>query len=226
MVAGLSSQEAAALYFNAVARDNGQTFRVEQQAAYGQQGTDLVVRVDGLLVRVEVKGVTGFAKPVPIFDKSVRRRNVPREVEDVTAAYTESLSFGGAKLKTVMASRGYPRNFLGVIDFFRDFSDPAVGLAEDPNSAASGKLPRELFTRDQFVCRRARTILIDGLRRSQDSYFVVHDKKDDEIEVYYTGFGQNVLQAPDFPDLQEIALDTYGGASRGATRVAFKARFA
>jgi len=215
------------MYINAMASELGIPSRTVSKAKYGQKKSDLLVRVGTVEVAFEVKGVSSFLRPLPFFDKSVRRRSVPDEVEEVAEAYIESLSWrDGGVLKRIMLAEGYPLTFLGMLDFFRDKTpDPTIGLAEDPGSPSSGKLPRALKTSRPEVLHRSRLVVLDHFRKSGDSYFVVHQKADDDVRVFHTGHGRNDLRAPPLPRFREVHLETYGGASKGATRVAFKINF-
>ena len=223
--AGLTSQEAVSAVIKSEMSDAGRKVRVAKRAGYGQQSSDVVMVVDDVAFSVEVKGMSGLTKPVPLFDKSVRRRNVPQEIETMAEAFIETISVGSGRLSRILETEGYSKTFLGMIDFYRDKVDHSVGLAEDPNSAGSGKLPRDLSSGAPAVTRVARKMVLDNLKSSKDTYFAVHDKTDDTVLIWYTGYGPNVLQAPDFPRIKNVSMDTYGGSSKGATRVAIKIRF-
>lgn len=222
---GLSSQEAVSSYVRAEAEALGLKSRVLRRAKFGQKSNDVVMSLGGIPVNLEVKGVDGFSRPIPFFDKSVRRRNVPPEIESLTAALIETISVGGGNLGRVMESAGYSKTFLGVIDFYRDKIDPTVGLAEDPNSASSGKLPRDMSSSDAGVTRLARKMVLDNLVSGGDNYFAIHDKKTDDVYVWHTGHGPNPLSYPKLPAVKRVVIDTYGGASMGATRIAVKLSF-
>jgi hypothetical protein len=221
---GLSSQEAVSIFIKAEARERGVKVRVVKRAAYGQKSNDVVMNLDGRTVSFEVKGIDGVGKSLPLFDKSVRRRNVPPEIETLAEAFAEVISVGGGRLSRLLDTEGYPRTFLGMLDFYRDKVDPTIGLAEDPNSTSSGKLPRDLASSDSRVTSVARKLVLNNLKSGGDSYFAVHDKRTDDVHVWYTGYGENVLDAPSFPPVKHVMIDTYGGSSRGATRVAVKIR--
>jgi len=222
---GLASQDVVALWVQAEADELGVDFRVVGTATYGQKDNDVLVESEGRRFGVEVKGVVRMTTPIPIFDKSVRRRNVPADIESMAQSYIDVLSVGGAKLKVVMQKAGKSMDFLGMLDWFRDFVDPTIGLAEDSNSASSGKLPKELSTTEPRILLAAKNLILKNLASSKDSYFAIHDKSVDDVVIFFTGFGKNVLKAPKFPDLKRVTLDTYGGSSKGATRIAFKVLF-
>lgn len=221
---GLSSQDAVSHYLYAVARDLGHRTRVMSKAKYGQKGNDVIISIDGLKVGIEVKGAAGRNSPISMFDKSVRRRNVPKEIDMMAEAFAQVISIGGAHLSRLMDMHAYGRGFLGVLDFYRDRIDGAIGLAEDKNSPSSGKIPRDFISKEPTVCSAARSIILQNLKSGEDTYFAVHDKSTDDVRYWYTGYGTNILNAPRFPTIREIALDTYGGASMGATRIALKIR--
>ena len=222
VTAGLASQEVVSIYIKSLAQRAGMTYRVAKKASYGQKDTDIAFVLNGQRVGFEVKGTARAGLKIAVFDKSVRRRNVPAEVASIAQAFLETLRFAGKPLREAMRASGYPLDFLGLLDYFRDHSDPAVGLAEDPNTAASGKLPKELSTTDQAVCRAARKVIMDAWHRGGDHYFCVHDKSTDDVDAWHTGLGHDLLQFGAFPQIRSVSLDTYGGQSKGATRVGLK----
>lgn len=224
VLVGLSSQDAVGMYIRAEARELGYRARTLSSAAFGQKDSDVVVSIGGTRVGIEVKGTAGTNKFISMFDKSVRRKSVPDEVEKLTQALIETISIGGASLSRLLSVNSYSKNFLGVLDFYRDNVDRTVGLAEDDNAVASGKLPRDFITKNSLVCAAARRLILDNLKSGGDTYFAVHNKSTDDVKYWYTGYGTNVLNAPRFPTIREVGLDTYGGSSKGATRVALKIR--
>lgn len=218
---GLSSQDAVAAFIKAEAHYSGVKVKVLSKAGFGKKTNDLVVSYGGVKFSVEVKGTSGN-RPITMFDKSVRRRRVPPEVDRIAVALAEDVSVGGYRLRVALSQAGYDVSFLGIIDFYRDKLDPTVGLAEDAGSASSGKLPRDLTSRGKKSTDEARKMVLEALRSGEDSYFAVHDKTTDDVAFWHTGYGPNPLEAPPFPKIRAVQLDTYGGASLGATRIGFK----
>jgi hypothetical protein len=219
--AGLASQEVVAFYVKSYADDLGLKYRVARKAGFGQQTTDLQFVIGGRPVNFEVKGAASRTSKITVFDKSVRRRNVPGEIQLVSRAFIDTLKFQGRSLKEQMQGE-YDLDFLGMLDFYRDKQDPTVGLAEDDNSASSGKLPKDLSSADQVVCRAARDVVLDVLRGAGDHYFCVHDKSTDDVDGWHTGLGSDLLEFGRFPAIKGVSLETYGGSSKGATRIGVK----
>jgi hypothetical protein len=222
--AGLNSQEVASYYIKAYADDLGLKYRVARKAGFGQKTTDLSFVIEGAVVNFEVKGAANRASRITVFDKSVRRSGVPPEIQKVSEAFLTALRFRGRLLSDQMTRGGYDLGFLGMLDFYRDKQDPYIGLAEDSNTASSGKLPRDFTTQDPLVCRAARTVILDSLRKGGDHYFCVHDKSTDDVDAWHTGLGRDLLEFGRFPSIKSVALDTYGGASGPArsTRIGLK----
>ncbi len=222
--AGMSSQKVVAHYLVAEAEELGYRAKFLSAAAFGQKKNDVMLTVNGSKLSVEVKGMSGPKAAIAMFDKSVRRRNVPQEIDKLAEAFAAIISVGGTTLAQLLEKNSYGRGFLGALDFYKDHMDGAIGLAEDKNSPPSGKIPRDFISKDPRICQAARSIVLANLKDGGDTYFAVHDKSDDSVRFWYTGYGTNILDAPRFPTLKEIALDTYGGASLGATRIALKIR--
>jgi hypothetical protein len=222
--AGLASQDVVSFYIKSYAADLGFRYRVARKAGFGQQTSDLSFVIEGNTVNVEVKGAANRAARIAVFDKSVRRKSVPAEIERVASAFIQTLKFQGRSLKTQMEKAGYSLDFLGMLDFYRDKQDPAIGLAEDSNTASSGKLPREFSSTDALVCRAARLVILETFKSAGDSYFAVHDKSTDDVDAWHTGLGRDLLEFGPFPRIKSVTLDTYGGASGPArsTRIGLK----
>jgi hypothetical protein len=67
-----------------------------------------------------------------------------------------------------------------------------------------------------------RKVIIDHFKEGGDNYFVIHNRSNDNLQMYFTGFGENILKLPVLPEFKRFALQTYGGASSGSTRVGLK----
>lgn len=220
--AGLASQDVVAFYVESYADDLGFDYRAGKRAGFGQKGNDLSFVIEGTTVNFEVKGAANRSSKIAVFDKSVRRRNVPVEITRVSQALLESITFDGRPLRPQMVLAGYPLDFLGMLDFYRDETDATIGLAEDHNSVSSGKLPKDFASRDPKVCRVARSVVVEALRAGGDNYFCVHDKSTDDVDAWHTGLGKDLFKFGRFPQIKSVSLDTYGGSSLGATRVGLK----
>jgi hypothetical protein len=220
---GVISQEVAVEAIRDAARQSGLNFKLIAVAEEGQRGHDVRMRVGGQEACVEVKGVRDEYSPTVLVEKSVRRDAVvPGIVNTVSELFIDHQRVGGGVIGRVMDELGYRRDFLGMIDFFRDHVDPRVGLSEDYNSTSSGRMPRELSSSAGPLVNSVRRLLIRKLQDDGNSYLAVHVKSTDEVYLYHTGYGPNPLGADAFPRVVRAAVDTYGGSSRGATRVALK----
>lgn len=219
---GMGSQEVVAMRLRRLAREAGVAYRVHGVASAGQHQNDLEVSYGGFRFFVEVKGLRNRNADVVLLEKSVRRTSVPPELNRCTAALARSVLVGGARLDDLMKRVGYKPGLIGTIDFFRDHVDPAVGLSEDLNSPPSGKLPKELATEVRSVTGIIRKIVVGKMTDEQNAYLALHDKSRDTVDIYHTGYGQNPLGADPVPAFSKVKIDTYGGSSKGATRVAVK----
>ncbi len=225
--AGLSSQEVASVYIKSYADDLGFKYRVARKAGFGQKTTDLSFVIDGRVVNFEVKGAVNRNAKITVFDKSVRRASIPKEIQLLSEAFLKTLRYRGTSLQDLMSRGNYPLDFVGMVDFYHDEQDQTIGLAEDPWTASSGKLPRDFSTTSSAVCQAARKVILQGFVSGGDNYFVVHDKSTDDVDAWHTGLGSDLFRFGKFPTIKGVSLDTYGGASgtAKATRVGVKIQF-
>ena len=55
-----------------------------------------------------------------------------------------------------------------------------------------------------------------------DDYFVIHDRSNDNFEVYNVNKKNDILKMPTLPQFKQFRLSTYGGPSAAGTRVGYK----
>lgn len=194
-----------------------ETFAERLQAAVGglevistapmsSQAPDVIAKVGNALIQVEIKGRNSQTSHITFFDRSIRRGSDDQTLNDVAVALTNGAS----------------STFEQMVDAYRKIN-PAVGFPGDEGAPPSGKLPPEFRVRDNpELFARVRADLIDHFAASGDNYFAVVNRDSGATEMFWTGVGANPLKAPMFPDLVFVVLDTYGGAYKGAMRVALK----
>lgn len=180
---------------------------IESTAPMSSQAPDVVATINGEEAQFEIKGRNTAVAPITFFDKSARRGQEDAVLDEIAETFTS----------------GKIKSFERMIDAFRK-RNPEVGYPGDEGTPASGKLPPEFRVKDNpEVFERVRDYLIEHLHLHNDNYFGVVNRDDmDTTEVFWTGGGPNPLNAPEFPPLTFVLLDTYGGAYKGAMRVALK----
>lgn len=184
----------------------GNRIHIISTAKTASQAADLVFEFDGNQTQMEIKSHNTKTSPITFFDKSIRRGDNLPFLDEVAATFSNGHSFSFEKL----------------IDVYRE-TNPAVGFPGDEGTPKSGKLPSQLrITENEYLLDRFRQFLIRHFHEHQDTYFVVYNKDDQNAIIYYTGFGNNPLEAPLLPKVSKVILDTYGGAYKGAMRVALK----
>jgi hypothetical protein len=120
-----------------------------------------------------------------------------------------------------MTNMGFKQNFVGLVDFYKQY-DKMVGLAGDKGVSKSGFLPMQFTTKETVILTEMRNVIIDHFKEGGDNYFVVHNRSNNSLQMYFTGLGENILKLPQLPEFKLFALQTYGGASSGSTRVGLK----
>lgn len=184
----------------------GSKFTVISTSPTSSQAPDLIAKFGNRKIQFEVKGRASHTAPITFFDKSIRRGGSDQMLNDVASAF----------------SNGQYNTFEEMIDGYRQ-TNPQVGFPGDEGTPKSGKLPPEFRVRDNPVLQQqVRDHLIAHFQLSNDNYFAAINRNTGRAEVYWTGVGINPLQAPEFPAVTFVVLDTYGGAYNGAMRVALK----
>jgi hypothetical protein len=188
-------------------------------ATMGSTLPDLVMTIAGKSVQFEIKGTNNSRTPITFFDISVSRSGTPSKVLDSLA-------------ENYIAAFNLPikgeKNFLDLMNYYRS-KDNKIGFAGDVGVFKSGKLPSELKTLNNTIREKAYKILIKHFAEGGDDFFVVQDRSNNTFSMYYVGGGKsgNVFgekNIPKMPPLSYFELSTYGGASRGNTRVGLKAK--
>lgn len=201
--AGASAQQAFVERLEATV---GPGFKVTSVAPMGSQAPDIIASINGKQIQFEIKGRNNQASHITFFDRSIRRGNRDVMLDDVARA------FMGTNVES----------FEQMIDIYRK-QNPAVGFPGDKGSPPSGKLPPEFRVRDNpELFTRIRNHLIAHFGEAGDNYFAVLNRDNGRATVYWTTHGPNPLKAPEFPQVSAVVLDTYGGAYKGAMRVALK----
>jgi hypothetical protein len=170
------------------------------------QAPDVIAEINDQTCQFEIKGRGNQASHITFFDRSIRRGNRDPMLDDVARALV------GSDVDS----------FEQMIDMYRK-SNKAVGFPGDKGAPPSGKLPPEFRVHNNpQLFERVRNHLLAHFGEAGDNYFAVLNRDDGKASVFWTSLGQNVLQAPMFPPLKMVVLDTYGGAYKGAMRVALK----
>jgi hypothetical protein len=220
--AGSATQDLVAQKVEEIAFKLKMNYEFISTARIGSTAPDLIVSIDGEKIQFEIKGTNSATAPVTFFDKSVNRRSPPPAIiEDIAKIYLSNLKLVGKPISRLMANMGFKQNFVGIIDFYNQY-DKKVGLAGDKNVSKSGFLPTEFTTKERVILTEMKKVIIDHFKKGGDNYFVVHNRSNDGLQMYFTGLGKNVLKLPELPEFKSFALQTYGGASSGSTRVGLK----
>jgi hypothetical protein len=220
--AGSATQDLVAQKVEEIAFNLKKNYEFISTARIGSTAPDLIVSIDGKKIQFEIKGTNSTTAPVTFFDKSVNRRSPPPTViEDIAKVYLNNLKLAGKPISTLMKNMGFKQNFVGIIDFYNQY-DKKVGLAGDKGVSKSGFLPMEFTTKERVILTEMRRVIIDHFKEGGDNYFVIHNRSNDSLQMYFTGLGENVLKLPELPEFKSFALQTYGGASSGSTRVGLK----
>jgi len=185
-----------------------QTFgnmQVQSIAKIGSTKADLVVDMGGSTVQFEVKGTSNTRAPITLFDKSMKRgkRN---HVLDSAAR---------------VISQNAVTCFSDLVDMHRR-RDKTIGFPGDVGVYKSGRLPKGLELTDTTTLNDIRQSIIEHFHENADNYFAVNDYNNGTVNVFWTGYGDNVLESPMFPELKKFTMRTYGGPSAGSMRVGVK----
>jgi len=226
--AGSKTQDMVAQHVKDIAYSKGIEVETEFKTARpGSTRPDLEMTIAKKRTQFEIKGTNNRSAPITFFDKSVKRTGrKPDIIEDIADVYIKDLKVKEGKVADLMRREKFESSFIGLIDFFKS-RDPKIGLAGDEGVVKSGKLPNEFAITDTTILAHMRQVIIDHFKEGGDDYFVVHNRSNDNFEIYYVGGGSsgNVLKMPELPKFTSFVLATYGGASSGSTRVGLKIKF-
>lgn len=183
----------------------------------GSSLTDLKLNINNKTLNVEIKSSPSGLKSLhTMFDKSVRR-NKP------ISHYLECVSKGFCTIFNVQKGNSY---FESLMDHFKKI-DPAVGFAGDIGVARSGKVPKSLMSSESHILSELSICIINHFRENGDHYFCILDRSTNQIHAYFVGIDplDNIFDFPSIPELVWGGLQSYGGNSHGATRIALKVKF-
>lgn len=192
---------------------------VNSVAGIGQRGADIDASVGGARIHVEVKRVTTRFQPIALFDASVKRDRPNQTVNEAVAAMARDTDVGGANLSRLLATLKKTTDLQSVVDFYRESVDPTVGMAGDPGTPITGKMPRVSSSRKSAVDGVLKTV---RKRSTGNNYLAVHVASTDETYMFCLS-GHDVFEAGPLPTPSRVFLDTYGRVYGGATRVAIRA---
>jgi hypothetical protein len=186
----------------------GQGFKLVSVAPMSSQAPDVIAQINGETCQFEIKGRTSQDSHITFFDRSIRRGNRDPLLDDIAVALV------GSQVET----------FEQMIDLYRK-TNKAVGFPGDAGAPPSGKVPPEFRVHDNpELFARVRNYLLAHFGSAGDNYFAAVNRESEGASVFWTTLGANPLNAPEFPALTMVVLDTYGGAYKGAMRVALKVR--
>lgn len=226
--AGSKTQDMVAQYVKDIAFEKGIEVETDfKTAPPGSTRPDLEMTVAKKRVQFEIKGTNNRTAPITFFDKSVSRRGRKIDlIEEIADVYIKDLKVKEGRVEDLMRKEKFEMSFIGLIDFFNS-RNPTIGLAGDEGVVRSGKLPSEFAVTDATILKHMRQVILDHFKEGGDDYFVVHNRSNDQFEIYFVGGGSsgNVLKMPDLPQFTSFVLATYGGASSGSTRVGLKIKF-
>ncbi len=183
----------------------------------GSNSSDLILNVNGRLIKVEVKGSSNGLKSIhTLFDKSVKRGKL-------ISPYLESVSEAYCNIFKIKKQESW---FISLIDFFRD-QNSTIGLAGDLGVVKSGKLPSEFMTTDENILNEIFKSIINHFRENDDHYFCILSRSTGKIDSFFVGEDEsdNIFNFKSLNKLIYGGLQTYGGCSSGSTRIALKVKF-
>lgn len=195
-------------------------FKLLSSAKIGNTGTDIHAEIDQKAVTFEVKGRENKTDQITFFDKAVSRTHQLELFDQIAEVYVKLFKRADEEKFSQVKS------FVELVDVFRAESDQ-VGFIGDPGVQKTGKMPPEFRIKDGATLQQLRKFIIDHFADGKDNYFTVYNRSSKTVDVYFTGFGENTLHAPELPNLSEFVLRTYGsGTAGGGTRVALMAKLA
>jgi len=214
---GETTQEVVASRVKEISDNIGISYNLVSIAPVGSQAPDLVVKLEDQTQQFEIKGQGSASAPITLFDKSARREKYPDFLDDLAECYIEGIDY----LKEDMTKLKMPMSFLGIMDYYRRIEN-TVGFAGDVGVVKSGKLPSDLKTSDSYITKKIDGFILDHFHESKDNYFTVFNRSSNDMKIYHTDYGDNILGVEDMPPIKRVELATYGGASGGATRIGLR----
>lgn len=198
----------------------GEKYKYISSADRSSKEPDLVCTIGGRRVQFEIKGRDNSASPITLFNSSLRRGATPRiEMNELAGAFTNDTYYDFEEM-----INGYRERELHLGFHKKRPALPVVGFPGDPHTPKSGKIPPQFRVSDNpALFGRARNFISNNFKRSGDHYLVIDNRSGQgPVNIYWTGYGKNVLNAPKLPNITSAVLDTYGEPYKGAMRVALK----
>jgi hypothetical protein len=177
-------------------------------APHGSHRPDIVAIIKDVPIQCEVKHTFKFTSPVVTINKTVKRGSLNLVDE----------------LVPVMTS-GTWNSVEEAVDYHR-LTDTTIGFPGDINAPYSGKLPKCLKIIDEALLTNVRLAIRNNFHERQDTYLILVCKRPTlATYIFYTGYSENILAAPELPQLSMAKLRTYGSARKDSMRVALKVSF-
>ena len=174
-------------------------------AVIGSKTGDLNVTIDNEALQMEIKNASSPKTPITLYDKTVRRGKLTRDIDDIIRAVT-----------------GDPNMTMEKYIDMKRRKDRTIGYPGDKGvRAKSGSFPRVLITQDDPAMQTAYRAIIRHFAFGGDTHFAINHGSG-SATIYHTGHGPNPINVPTFPVPTTLLLDTYGGAYRGGMRMGVK----
>lgn len=204
VLTGKAGQEQVYEYLIQTFSNQFSSIELVKTAGIGSKKADLVVSFDQHESQFEIKNASTRSAPITLFDKTVRREKPNPIIDGLIAVMT-----GRPQLSLVK-----------LIDKMR-VKDKTVGFPGDKGVGKSGKFYGQRIYDDSDFIVPVTDYILEHFAANQDNYFAVNYGGGD-VALYFTGYGENILNAPDFPTPKYVDLNTYGGPSAGGMRIGVK----
>ena len=184
------------------------TCKILSAAPPGSKLPDIVAVVKRANIQCEVKSNFKFTSPFVTINKTVMRgsRNIVDELVPIM-------------------SDGIWNSIEESVDYHR-LTDITIGFPGDVGTPNSGKLPKCLKITDEDILSNVWLAIRNNFHKRKDTYLILICKRPVLTPyIFYTGYGKNVLKAPELPLLSMAKLRTYGTARYNSMRVALKVSF-
>lgn len=204
VLTGKAGQEQVFEYLVQTFSNQFNSIELVKSAGIGSTKADLIASFDGKEGQFEIKNAGTRSAPITLFDKTVRRDKPNPIIDGLIAVMT-----------------GRPRlTLVKLIDKMRT-KDSSMGFPGDKGVGKSGKFHGQRIYDDSDFIIPVTDYILEHFAANQDNYFAVNYGGGD-VALYYTGYGENFLHAPEFPTPKYIDLRTYGGPSAGGMRIGVK----
>ncbi len=162
----------------------------------GSMAPDVIIAVDGINLQFEVKQVKNTTRPLVLINKQVKR-----DTTEVLDVLTQLITHNDI-------------SFMQCMDNARR-TDKTIGFPSDEGVQISGKLPTILTKKHthQDSLQVCHSIVTQHLHSKGDNYVAVVDSSTSRVFIFFTGLGQNTIQAPPLPQFASMSLKTYGSPS-------------